>query len=518
MEERRMKYPIGVQNFEKLRRDGYVYIDKTAQIYEIATHGNCYFLGRPRRFGKSLLLSTIEAYFLGKRELFEGLAIDRMETDWIEYPVLHLDFNTGLYTREHGLEEILNMTLNHWESIYGKADDELTPATRFYGVIKRAYEKTGRQVVILIDEYDKPLLQTLNRPEIQEKLKIELKTFYSVLKTQDRYIRLAFLTGVTKFGKVSVFSDLNNLDDISMDDRYADICGITEQELHENFDGEISLLAQKNGIGFEEACYMLKTTYDGYHFSPDAVGVYNPFSLLNALDKRTIGDYWFETGTPTFLVELLRRSDYDLNKLQDGEAQASELSGVNAYEGNPIPMIYQSGYLTITGYDKRFNLYNLSFPNKEVETGFVRQLLPMYVHDKKSIATFNVRNFIEDIERGDPETFMTRLQTFFEDTDYRIARKKEIYFQNIMFVIFKLMGFYTKVERTTSRGRADIVIETADYVYIIECKLDGSADDAMQQIKERGYAKPYAMDARRTFMIGVNFSSKIRGIAEWKIQ
>lgn len=513
-----MKYPIGVQDFEKLRRDGYIYIDKTALIYEIATHGNCYFLARPRRFGKSLLLSTIETYFLGKKELFKGLAIEKMEQDWVEHPVLHLDLNTGLYTQEHGLEEILNITLNAWESIYGKADDELTPATRFYGVIKRACEKTGRQVVILIDEYDKPLLQTINHPDLQDKLKAELKTFYSVLKTQDRYIRLAFLTGITKFGKVSVFSDLNNLDDISMDERYADICGITEQEIHDVFNSAIREMAEANSLTFEELYDQLKNHYDGYHFCADSVGVYNPFSLLNALNKKTISDYWFETGTPTFLVDLLRKTDYDLNKLQHGEAQASELSGVNAYEGNPIPMIYQSGYLTIKGYDKRFELYNLGFPNKEVETGFVRQLLPMYVHDKRSIATFNVKNFIEDIEQGDPETFMTRLQTFFEDTDYRIAGKKEIYFQNIMFVIFKLMGFYTKVERTTARGRVDIVIETPGYVYIIECKLDGSAADALRQIEEKGYAKPYAMDTRNTFKIGVNFSSETRGIAEWQIQ
>ena len=518
MEKKHIKYPIGVQDFEDLRKKGYAYVDKTRQVYEIATRGKCYLLGRPRRFGKSLLLSTFEAYFSCKKELFEGLAIEKLEEDWVEYPVLHLDLNTGEYLTERGLASVLSDTLNGWERLYGSSDGEDSLPLRFKGAVERAHEMTGRQVVILVDEYDKPLLSTFGRPELQDMYRGQLKAFYSVIKTQDRHIRFAFLTGVTKFGKVSVFSDLNNLKDISMDEKYADICGITEGELHSQFDDDIEALARKNRISFQEACFKLKERYDGYHFCPDSDGVYNPFSLLNALDNSKIGDYWFETGTPTFLVQLLKDSDYDLRKLQHGEAEATELSGVNATDGNPVPIIYQSGYLTIKGYDKRFEQYVLGFPNKEVENGFVRQLLPMYAADRKRSTTFDVKRFISDVESGDPESFMSRLQTFFEDADYRIAGKKEIYFQNVMFVVFKILGFYTEVERTTARGRIDVVIKTPGYVYVMECKLDGSAEDALRQIEEKGYAKPFAMDKRVVFKIGMNFSSKIRGIESWRIE
>lgn len=517
MEVKRMKYPIGVQDFEKLRRNGYTYIDKTAQVYEIAAHGNCYFLGRPRRFGKSLLLSTFEAYFLGKKNLFRGLAIESLETEWKEYPVLHLDLNTGLYTDRHALETVINNTLLGWETIYGSAASEDTLSLRFKGIITRAYEKTGRQVVILVDEYDKPLLNTFDDEDLQDFFRNQLKAFYSVLKTQDRYIRFALLTGVTKFGKVSVFSDLNNLKDISMDERYATICGITEREMHETFDDEIGLLAKKGGITFEEACQKLKETYDGYHFCPHAEGVYNPFSLLNALDSQQLGNYWFETGTPTFLVQLLRDCDYDLNNLQDGEIMTEDLTKVDTVKTSPIPMLYQSGYLTIKGYDPDFGTYTLDFPNKEVENGFIKFILPYYANDGAGDSKISVTQFVKDVRRGDAEGFMTRMQTFFEDADYRVAGKMEIYFQNVMFVIFKMMGFYTHVERTTARGRVDIVLTTTDYIYIIECKLDGSAEEALAQIETKGYAAPYALDSRKIFKIGINFSSETRGIAEWLI-
>ena len=518
MGQTRMKYPIGVQDFEKLRQDGYVYVDKTRQIYEIATHGNYYFLGRPRRFGKSLLLSTLEAYFLGKKELFEGLAIEKLEEDWAEYPVLRLDLNTGEYLTERGLEEVLNVVLTEWERLYGKSDVEITSGMRFSGIIKRAYEKTGRQVVILVDEYDKPLLNTFDNLNLQELYRSQLKVFYSVLKTQDRYIRFAFLTGVTKFGKVSVFSDLNNLNDISMDRRYADICGITEQELHENFEPSIRQLADSAQSTYEDMCLRLKERYDGYHFCADSIGVYNPFSLLKTFDSGELGDWWFETGTPTFLVQLLQDNDCDLNRLQHGEIMAEDITKVDNVERNPVPMLYQSGYLTIAGADKEFGTYILDFPNKEVESGFIKFILPYYANDRSGNSKFTVTQFVRDVRNGDAEGFMSRLQTFLEDGDYRISGKMEIYFQNVLFVIFKMMGLYTSVERTTARGRADIVIETTGYVYIIECKLDGSSDEALQQIEECGYAKPYDMDERKLFKIGVNFSSEIRGIKEWKME
>ena len=512
-----MKYPIGVQDFEKLRGGGFVYVDKTKFIHDLVANGNSYFLSRPRRFGKSLLVSTLEAYFLGKKELFEGLAIERLETEWAVYPVFHLDLNTGRYDSVQALHDEFHRHLEKWEAEYGDQFKDRKPSERFLQVIELAYRKTGRQAVVLVDEYDKPLVSTFDNPQLQDELRAELKSFYSVLKTQDRYVRFALLTGVTKFGKVSVFSDLNNLNDISMDKRYAAICGITEEELHAYFDESIRNLAQTNGMTFDEACQKLKDKYDGYHFCYGCKGIYNPFSLLNALSKTEIGDWWFETGTPTFLVQLLKKSDYDLNQLQHGEILSSELYRVNNVEGNPIPMIYQSGYLTIKGYDKEFETYTLGFPNNEVERGFIKFLIPQYVNSKSGSSALTVTRFVKDVESGDAEGFMTRLQTFFEDADYRIAGKKEIYFQNVMFVIFKMMGFYTEVERTTARGRIDVVIRTSKYIYIIECKLDGSADEALAQIEAKGYAKPYALDERKLFKIGVNFSSKIRGVAEWKI-
>ena len=513
-----MKYPIGIQNFESLRNDGYVYVDKTALIYKLADTGRYYFLSRPRRFGKSLLVSTLEAYFSGKKELFRGLAIENLEKDWEEYPILHLDLNTAKYDSADALLNVLNDVLSNWETSYGTSPTEVTPELRFKGIIRRAWERTGRRVVILVDEYDKPMLQAIGNEGLQDEYRNILKAFYSVLKTQDRYIRFALLTGVTKFGKVSVFSDLNNLDDISMDSRYIDICGITEAEIHKYFEESLHSLAESEGIGYEGVCEKLRLMYDGYHFRNGCVGIYNPFSLLNTLNKLEFGDYWFETGTPSFLVHLLKEADYDLNNLQKEQVSADVLNSIDSMSRNPIPVIYQSGYLTIKGYDERFKIYKLGFPNKEVEDGFIKYLTPMYTPIENNKTEFFVASFVDDVESGNPEGFMERLQSLFADTDYEITGKMEKYFQNSMYLVFKLLGFYADVERRTSRGRMDIVIQTQDYVYVMELKLDGTADDALRQIDERGYADPFMSGNRHIYKIGVNFSSATRGIEEWKIK
>ena len=513
-----MKFPIGIQNFESLRNDNYVYVDKTALIYKLADTGRYYFLSRPRRFGKSLLVSTLEAYFSGKKELFRGLAIENLEKDWEEYPILHLDLNTAKYDSTDALLNVLNDVLSNWETSYGTSPTEVTPELRFKGIIRRAWERTGRRVVILVDEYDKPMLQAIGNEGLQEEYRNILKAFYSVLKTQDRYIRFALLTGVTKFGKVSVFSDLNNLDDISMDSRYIDICGITEAEIHKYFEESLHSLAESEGIGYEGVCEKLRLMYDGYHFRNGCVGIYNPFSLLNTLNKLEFGDYWFETGTPSFLVHLLKEADYDLNNLQKEQVSADVLNSIDSMSRNPIPVIYQSGYLTIKGYDERFKIYKLGFPNKEVEDGFIKYLTPMYTPIENNKTEFFVASFVDDVESGNPEGFMERLQSLFADTDYEITGKLEKYFQNSMYLVFKLLGFYAEVERRTSRGRIDIVIQTADYVYVLEVKLDGTADDALRQIDERGYADPFMSGNRHIYKIGVNFSSATRGIEEWKIK
>ena len=382
------KYPIGIQNFEKLRKDDYSYVDKTALIYDLVKTGSYYFLSRPRRFGKSLLISTLEAYFEGKKELFDGLAIADMEKDWQRYPVFHLDLNTQKYETSESLTMLLEEAVVGWESEYGRNVAEVGIERRFAGVIRRAHEKTGVRAVILVDEYDKPLLQAIGGDVLQESYRAILKAFYGALKSEDAHIRFAMLTGVTKFGKVSVFSDLNNLQDISMDERYADICGISESELLQNFDEDIRALAETNGQSYEEACGQLKSNYDGYHFNPwTPYGIYNPFSLLNAFAKGRYGSYWFETGTPTYLVELLKKSDYDLDRLPYEETDSDTIDCM--FEGdNPLPVIYQSGYLTIKGYDKEFGLYRLGFPNREVEGAFEMLIRVTQSHKK----TCNYRN------------------------------------------------------------------------------------------------------------------------------
>ena len=372
-----MKYPIGIQDFEDLRRNGYKYVDKTNFVYKLADEGKYYFLSRPRRFGKSLFLSTLEAYFQGKKELFEGLAIYDLETEWKKYPIFHIDLNTANFREKDSLYTVLNDYLTTWESKYGARESEATLALRFKGVIARAAEKEGCGVVILIDEYDKPILQTLQTTELQAEHRAQLKAFYSVLKTQDRYIKFAFLTGVTKFGKVSVFSDLNNLTDISMDHRYVNICGTTEEELKSYFKEGISELASANGDSESETIDKLRMRYGGYHFEKNSKGIYNPFSVLNTLAKHRYKDYWFETGTPTFLIELLKEHGYRLPDLSKEQVSANVMSSKDSSFPNPIPVIYQSGYLTIKGYDQRFKKYQLGFPNKEVEEGFLNLLLPL---------------------------------------------------------------------------------------------------------------------------------------------
>lgn len=373
-----MKYPIGIQNFEDLRRNGYAYVDKTQFVYKLADEGKYYFLSRPRRFGKSLFLSTLEAYFQGKKELFEGLAIYDLETEWKQYPIFHIDLNTANFREEGNLYTVLNDYLSAWEDKYGTRESEVTLPLRFKGVIARAAEKEGRNVVILVDEYDKPILQTLQNEKLQEDHRNQLKAFYSVLKPQDRYIKFAFLTGVNKFGKISVFSDLNNLVDLSMDHRYVNICGTTEEELKTYFKEGISELASANGDSESETIDKLRMRYGGYHFEKNSEGIYNPFSVLNTLAKHRYKNYWFETGTPTFLIELLKEHGYRLPDLNKEQVSAFVMSGMDSAPTNLTPFIYQTGYLTIKGYDERFKKYQLGFPNKEVEEGFLNLLLPLY--------------------------------------------------------------------------------------------------------------------------------------------
>lgn len=393
-------YPIGIQCFQEIREGGYFYVDKTELIYELVTTGKYYFLSRPRRFGKSLLLSTLEAYFEGKKELFEGLAIYDKEKDWDKFPVLHLDLNTEKYSCVESLENKLDLFLSQCEGLYGKNTDEYSIATRFEGVIRRAYEKTGRKAVILVDEYDKPLLQMIGNGSLQEEYRNILKAFYGALKSMDRYIKFALLTGVTKFGKVSIFSDLNNLRDISMNWQYSSICGITESELLSDCKDDVSALGLSNSLTEEDTRLKLKEMYDGYHFNERCMDIYNPFSLLNTFATGKFGSYWFETGTPTYLVELLKQRDFVIEELDGIEIDGAMLQCIDPTSRNPIPVIYQSGYLTIKGYDEEFNTYILGFPNKEVEQGFVNFLLPFYANVKNDNSGFEIKNFVKEVRSG----------------------------------------------------------------------------------------------------------------------
>ena len=518
MEKEIMKYPIGIQNFGEIRTNGYVYVDKTAVVHRLVQDGKYYFLSRPRRFGKSLFLSTLRAYFEGKRELFEGLAIAKLEKEWKSYPVLHLDLNARDYSGVDSLLAELNRHLEVWEKTYGDEFRERATEERFLQIIKKVYDKTGKRVVILVDEYDKPLIQTIDAPETQDLIRRKLKPFYGVLKTMDEYIQFAFLTGVTKFGKVSVFSDLNHLTDLSLLPQFADICGITEDELHQYFDDGVAELAAANNMTKDECYVRLKHDFDGYHFYPHSKGIYNPFSLLNTLAYKVFKDYWFETGTPTILVRQLQKTDYPLEDLTREEITTDTLNCIDVMNENPLPLIYQSGYLTIKDYDSRFDVYTLGFPNREVEEGFVKFIYPFYAPKTKIKSGFSVTAFIKDVESGNAEGFMRRLEALFADGNYQIIGDEEIYFQNTLFVFFKLLGFYVDVERHTTDGRMDILMQTPEYIYLLELKKDQSAAIALQQIEDKGYALPFAADPRHLFKIGINFNTTTRKIDDWIIR
>ena len=510
-----MKYPIGIQNFGEIRRGGYAYVDKTALMYKMVDEGKYYFLSRPRRFGKSLMVSTLEAFFSGKKELFEGLYAGSADWDWQEYPILHLDLNAEKFDTAEALTHVLDDFLARHEQRYGKSETERSPGLRFQGVIRRACEQTGRQVVILIDEYDKPLLQAIGNEELQNEYRNTLKAFYGVLKSCDACIKFAFLTGVTKFGKVSVFSDLNNLKDISMLPQYTAICGITEQELHICFDDGVRELAANNGLTQEECYARLQQDFDGYRFNEYTdEGIYNPFSVLNTLDSRVFRDYWFETGTPSFLIHQLKKTCYPLENMTTEEVATDTLNSIDVMDDNPLPLLYQSGYLTIRSYDSRFDTYTLGFPNREVEQGFIKYLLPFYTPTVTDRNRFAIAQFTKDIEGGRAEAFMQRLEDFFATGDYEVVGKAEKYFQNTLYVFFRLLGFYVDVERHTANGRMDTVIQTPEYIYILELKIDRTAAEALQQIEDKGYARPFEGDRRTLFKIGVNFSTATK-LIDW---
>ena len=512
------RYSIGIQNFEELRNRNCVYVDKTELVYKLANTDKVYFFSRPRRFGKSLLVSTLEAYFQGKKELFEGLAMERLEKEWESYPVLHVDFSLTKYTELFDLQEQLNLFLSRWEEIYGKQEGEESAAARLQGIILRAHAKTGKPVVVLIDEYDAPLLDSNSDTLLQQQLRNEMRKFFSPLKGLGQYLRFLFITGISKFSQLSIFSELNNLKNISMRDDFSALCGITEQELLTQLKPDIERMAEANDETYEEACLHLKRQYDGYHFSKGCADIYNPFSLFNAFDSKEYKNYWFSTGTPTFLIDILRHADFDVRALEGLTATDEQFDAPTEQIVDPIPVLYQSGYLTIKGYDPLFHLYKLAYPNSEVRYGFTESLLPSYVHRFPRENTFYVVSFLRDLMKGDVESCLERTRSFFASIPNDLENKTEKHYQTIFYLLFRLMGQYVDSEVKSAVGRADVVVKLQDAIYVFEFKYDGTPEEALAQIDSKQYAIPYQADGRRVVKIGVNFDSATRTIGEWKIQ
>jgi hypothetical protein len=512
------KLPIGIQSFEKLRSNGYLYVDKTDLVYKLVSYDYYYFLSRPRRFGKSLLLSTIEAYFKGQKELFEGLAISQLEHDWIEYPVFHLDLNSQHYDSIDDLNRMLNSSMVEWGAQYGVALKGDSPSICFGNLIRDIKRATGKSVVLLIDEYDQPILQNISKDALQEDMRNKLRAFYSVIKSEDSSIRFAIFTGVTRFGRLSIFSGLNNLLDISMHNDYSSICGITDAEIDSYFAEDLQALADSEGISYEEAREKCRENYDGYKFSEKSPLLYNPYSLLNALYYKKIGSYWLSSGTPSFLMNMLKKNQFNISNIENEISSEKELTDIETILTEPIPVLYQTGYLTIKGYDEVFDSYVLGFPNKEVEVGFFKLLMKSYSSSADIEGSFDVKCFVQDINSGDVEQFMQRLKAFIADVPYDNKLDTEANFQNLIYVLFRLMGLYVKVEQHTSFGRLDMVVTTARHIYIFEFKVNSTAEAALKQIDEKHYADPYTADGRPIVKLGINFDTARRNIDSWVVE
>ena len=514
--------PIGIQTFEELRTKNYIYVDKTAFVDSIVRSGKPYFLSRPRRFGKSLFLSTLRSYFEGRKDLFEGLAISKTETEWKKYPVFYFDFNVGDFTTEENFRASLGLKLDSYEKIYGvRNPNAKSPADRFSDLLKSAHEKTGLQAVVLVDEYDKPLLNAIDDQNLVDAFRKILKTFYGVLKGEDAHIQFVFITGVTRFDKVSIFSDLNNLRDISLSKEFSAICGISQEELESNFVPEIELMAEKNGYSKEECLAELKKNYDGYHFSKDVqTDIYNPFSLLNAFADMNFGSYWFSTGTPTFLTKMMLDMSFDYKTLEEGiDVDSRSLEEYRLNSTEPVPLLYQTGYLTIKNYEKDFDSYTIGVPNEEVKFGMYKRLLPLYLGYPTDDKKIEIVSFLKELRAGKVNEFMERINNIFAAAPKQTNQKQyELNCQAFVWLIFKLMGEFVLCEVQNGKGRSDAVVWQKDAIYIFEFKMDGSAKEALEQINSQNYPIAYKNDGRKIVKVGVNYSSTEKQLTEWVIE
>ena len=514
------KYPLGIQTFSEIAKGNYYYADKTDVVYRLVHYAKYHFLSRPRRFGKSLFVSTLQAYFEGRKELFKGLAIEQLEQEWTEYPVIHLDLSGGKYYSIENLHDILNMILLRQEEKYGIENNKSQAySARLTHILETAIQKTGKQVVVLIDEYDSPMHDSMSDKVLQEKIRNIMRDFFSPLKEQEKNLRFVLITGISKFSQLSIFSELNNIKNISMKDEYSDICGITKEQLLTDFKDGIEAMAAHNSLTFNETVEKLKEHYDGYHFTPNSPDIFNPYSIINALDDRDFNSYWFTSGTPTFLIELLQKNGIDMLQLDNLWARDNRFDVPTDSITDPIPVLYQSGYLTIKEYNSKLRMYRLGFPNEEVRQGFSESLYRYYAPTMMGELDTVVYKYREKVLlEDDIEAFLPYLQTFYDKFPYTIIYNNERHYQAVMFTIFSMLGADVKVEEPTPDGRIDMVLKTDTAIYVFELKYNKSADVAIQQIKQKDYAKIYVGDGRKIVKVGINFSEDRRSLENWKVE
>ena len=513
------RYPVGIQTFSEIRERNYLYIDKTQYLVDFIDKGYKYvFLSRPRRFGKSLFASMIHAYYEGRKDLFEGLAMGEYEKDWVKHPVLHLDMSAAKHMDKDMLERYLADMLTDQEAVFGYKSEKLDPNIRLKDLVVTANRLTGRKVVLIIDEYDAPLLDVVHEEQNLAALRRATQNFYSPIKSLDPYLEFVFLTGITKFSQLSIFSELNNLFNISMYDKYSAICGISSEELHTQMLPDVERLAEHLHLSVDETFERLKRKYDGYHFSKNSEDVYNPFSLIKALASGDIGDYWFDSGTPTYIIKLLQKYNVGLRDLTGQDAGVSDFDVSPENMTTVLPLLYQSGYLTIKHYDPMIDLYTLGYPNEEVRTGMVRSLAANYLTPAEGTNSSFVIKFVKAVIADDMEQALTLMRAYLAGVSYRLSNKTERDVQTIFYLVFSLIGSFIKVEEESAHGRADVVITLPSVVYVMELKFDGSADAALRQIDEKGYLIPYTADGKRLVKVGVNYSSEERTITEWRIE
>jgi len=516
-----MKYPVGIQTFDKVIEGGFSYVDKTALVYQLAHYAQNQFLSRPRRFGKSLLVSTLQAYFEGKKELFKGLEIEKLEQEWISYPVIHIDMSSSKYYCLENLHITLDGLLSNLESLYhvgGVAKDSRAYGQRMKNIIESIVAQTGKKVVVLIDEYDAPMYDSMKNKKMQDEIREIMRDFFSPLKQQDANLRFVFITGISKFSQMSIFSELNNLKILTMKDEYASVCGFTEKELLDEFEDDIHELADANELSYEEALAELRKYYDGYHFSAKSPGIYNPFSIINALDDKECNNYWFSSGTPTFLIELLQEKGYDMLQLDELWASESRFNVPTEKITDPVPVLYQSGYLTIKEYDRGRRQYRLGFPNEEVRQGFSESLFRYYSPDGMGNYDALCGAYYEHVTRdGDMEAFIPHLKTFYDKFPYTLVNNNERHYQAVMYTIFAMLGADVTPELSTSDGRIDMVLKTSACIYVFELKYGKEAAVAMKQIEDKRYAAAFMDDKREKVLVGINFSEDSRTIDDWKV-